>query len=414
MGDPDEASSVKGGSLLKSLSWTALGELVFAATSLVVLVLLGQFGSASELGAYTLGLAIATPAIIFTNLHLRPAYVVEPAGRWEFGHYLALRVLGLPLMPAAVAILVHAVGYESRVASFVLAVALIRAAESASDICLAPPQRAENMGRIGVSRAARGMAQVVGLAMGLGILGDALAGVWIAAALSWLLTVTYDRRTLADYGGFVPRFEAPKLRALAVRTMPIGFGAGLLMLSTSVPAYAVESEHSLAVLGQFSALISIISIGGVVNVVVGNASIPRLARQASEGEKGFVPLLLKLLGLVSLAHAGIVGAVYLLGEYYLALYGNEFLELEHELRLVAWVGLGVGLTNLLSQTVTALGLFRVQFGVSALGLVLAVAVAALWVPREALIGGLGALAVLAAFRGLSYLAVLVVSSQKRS
>jgi O-antigen/teichoic acid export membrane protein len=390
------------------LSWTAFGELVFAATSLVVLVLLGQFGSASELGAYTLGLAIATPAVIFTNLHLRPAFVVEPAGRWEFGHYLALRALGLPLMPLAVVGLVFAVGYAPRVASFVIAVALIRAAESASDICLAPAQRVEHMRRIGISRAARGLALVLGFGAGLVGYGDGLIGVWLAVAFSWLLTLAYDRATLAAYGGFRPLFEAARLRSLAKRTVPIGFGAGLLMLGTSVPAYTVEAEHSLSVLGQFSALISIISIGGVVNVVVGNASIPRLARHATEAGSSFLPLLLRLLGLVSLAHAGIIAAVYLLGDVYLSLYGAEFLELGSELRLVAWVGLGVGLTNLLSQTVTAIGRFTAQLVVNAIGLLLAIGLATAWVPIEPLAGGLGTLALLAAFRGLCYLVVLFI------
>ena len=47
-------------SLGLNLSWTAFGELIFAGTSLLVLILLGKFGSAEVLGAYTYAMALVT------------------------------------------------------------------------------------------------------------------------------------------------------------------------------------------------------------------------------------------------------------------------------------------------------------------------------------------------------------------
>lgn len=404
--------SAEGGedSFLRSLSWSAFGELFFAGCSLVVLMVLGNFASETALGAYTLGLAIATPAIIFTNLHLRPAYVVEAPGRWEFGHYVALRTLTVPSMLLIVSVVAWFVGYPVSVVSVVLAVALFRAAESISDICLAAPQRSEQMRRIGISRAGRGILFLLGVIIGVFAFQDAGLGIWLGAGATLVLTLVYDLRTLKPYGGFGPLFDSSAMRSLAWRTLPIGLGAGLLNLSASIPAYEIEAAHDLTVLGRFGVLVSIISIGGVVNVVVGNASIPRLGKAARTDRVAFLKLLARLVALVSGAHMCIIAGCYLLGGIYLRMYGASFTSLTDELHIAAWVGLVAGLTNIFSQTVTAMGRFRVQLVVNAIGLVFGIYLALELIPTTPLRGGLIVLASLAAFRGVAYLGVIMLAS----
>ena len=384
-----------------------MGELVFAATSLLVLILLGKLGSARVLGMYTFSMALVTPAIIFTNLHLRPAYVVEPPGRWEFGHYLALRSVGAPLVLLFSGLLALLAGYEATLASVLMAVALFRVAESMADIARAGPQRDEDMKRMGISRAARGTLLVSGVLVGVLGFDDPVLGIWLGAGATMLLTLSYDRATLGLYGGYTPRFDRAPLSSLMRRTLPAGLSASLLNLCASVPTYALEGLHDLSTVGQFSALISIIAAGGVVNVIVGNASISRLARYAFNDQGAFRRMLYKLLALITLAHAAIISGTWLLGDLYLRLYGSEFTHLGEPLMYATGVGLIMGWTNILSQAVVAMGRFKAQMFINASAILPAIALAWWWVPTHPLIGGLGTLAAVAAYRGLNYVVLIV-------
>jgi O-antigen/teichoic acid export membrane protein len=383
-----------------------LGELVFAATSLVVLILLGKLGGARVLGMYTFSMALVTPAIIFTNLHLRPAYVVEPPGRWEFGHYLALRSVGAPSVMIFAATVGLLAGYDPKLISVLLAVAVFRVAESMSDIVLAEPQRDENMRRMGVSRAARGCLLLGGVLVGIIALEDPALGIWLGALATLLLTLTYDRKTLHLYGGYAPHFQKAKLVSLVRRALPAGLAAGLLNLGGNVPTYVLEAQHDLTTVGQFAALVSIISAGGVVNVIVGNASIPRLARNAFSDPSAFRRLLARLLGLITLAHSLIIGATWLLGSLYLGLYGSEFAHLHTELMWAAAVGLLAGWTNILSQAVMSMGRFRAQMWTNGSAVAPAALLAWAWIPDQPLLGGLGVLAAVATYRAVIYLAIV--------
>ena len=106
----------------------------------------------------------------------------------------------------------------------------------------------------------------------------------------------------------------------------------------------------------------------------------------------------------------IIAGCYLLGGIYLRMYGASFTSLTDELHIAAWVGLVAGLTNIFSQTVTAMGRFRGQLVVNAIGLVFGIYLALELIPTTPLRGGLIVLASLAAFRGVAYLGVIMLAS----
>jgi hypothetical protein len=131
-----------GSPLVRDAAWSLVGEGTYAVGLLLTAMVLARLGSVEALGQYTLGLAIATPAILLTNLHLRPAYVVDEGGR--FADYLGLRRATIPLALALTGVAAGLGGYDGRTVAMVLAVGGLRAWESLSDILLAPAQRARD------------------------------------------------------------------------------------------------------------------------------------------------------------------------------------------------------------------------------------------------------------------------------
>src|SRR5262245_34765791 len=129
--------------LLREAAWSLAGEGAYALGLLATAMVLARLGPPAALGQYTLGLAIATPVILLTNLHLRPAYVVDSAGR--FADYLALRRATIPLALALTGAVAMLGGYDGYTVAVVLAVGGLRAWESLSDILLAPAQRAHDL-----------------------------------------------------------------------------------------------------------------------------------------------------------------------------------------------------------------------------------------------------------------------------
>ena len=55
-------------------------------------VALAKLGSSSMVGQFSLGLAIAAPVLMFTNLNLRAVQATDAQRTYSFGEYLRLRV----------------------------------------------------------------------------------------------------------------------------------------------------------------------------------------------------------------------------------------------------------------------------------------------------------------------------------
>ncbi len=382
--------------LVRDAMWSLLGEGLYAAGLFATLVLLARLGSVQALGQYTLGMAIATPAILLTNFHLRPAYVVDP-GRWGYSQYLSLRLLTIPCALALTAVAAWTAGLDARTVAVVVAVGGWRGLEALSDILLAPAQKSERMAALGRSRALRGVLTACGIGVGLWLTGDVLVGLGLALTLLTGLSLLHDVAAARRFASVRPQRPSRALLGLARHTLPIGLAAALLAASVNTPAYMLEQAHDVATLGYFGAAMSAIYFGQVLNVALGNAAIPRLARQTTRA--GLRRLLGRLLVVVGALNGLILLGTMILGELYLGIvYGEAYVAYAPELTLAAAAAGVAGLANMLSQTLTALGRFHDQLKINLVSLVGSIGAAAWLVPSGGLRGAMWALLALAALR----------------
>src|SRR5262249_59334027 len=93
---------------------------------------IGMVATAADVGRFALGLAIAAPVFMLTNLQLRAALVTDARREHPLGAYLVLRLIG-----AFVAILVIAgvgLSYDRMAGTIIVLVGLAKSIEAAGDI----------------------------------------------------------------------------------------------------------------------------------------------------------------------------------------------------------------------------------------------------------------------------------------
>lgn len=407
MTQPASAPTPAPASLRRSLSWTLLGELLFALAQWGSLMVVAKLGSVEALGRYSLGLAVATPVIVLLNLHLRPIWVVDVREgpeheRAQWADYLGLRLLVQPLALLLVALVCVARGWPPLTIGVVLLVALIRVAGSIADILQAPAQRAEQMAAIGISRVLAALAWIGMLALGL-LLGGELLALGLVALASFVIVIAWDAPQARRHASLRPRLNARALQRLLVAALPMGLAAGLLGVTGNVPAYVLELEYGLADVGFFAAVLSILQASGVVNLALGNAAIPRLSKLALVDVRAFWRLLAKLLALVVLLNGLGLALVWVFGDLYLRYaYAPQYAVYLPELLLAALAAIVLGLANMLSQTLTAIGQFRAQLVINVVALLGSLALAFVLIPAHGLRGAVWALLGLAVLRFTVY------------
>jgi O-antigen/teichoic acid export membrane protein len=416
---------VQGLSLRSNFTWALAGNVVYAVCQWGMIVALAKLGSSFMIGQFSLGLAIATPVVMFTNLHLRAVQASDAQRLYSFGEYLQLRSVMTLCAIAVIGGIACFERYERQTTMVILAVALAKGIEALSDIHYGLFQLNDRLDQTGASMMLRGAFSVVALSAGLYLTRDifwacvGLALVWLGALL--LFDIRRGRRFVTLSQKFQQpsnwkhswQAEYPKgfrrhwnLMRLA---LPLGLVTTMASINLNMPRYFIESRMGEHQLGIFSALAYTTVAITLVSDSLGQSAIPLMSRLYASGQLGeFRAALVQLsiiggvLGLVGLAVARIVGtrllAMFYSPEYAAA--SQVFIML-----MIATAIHCVG--GVLTSGIMSARCFRIQ--VPMFALVMGSSALACWrlVPTCGLAGGAMAMVVGAVVRLL--LAVAVVS-----
>lgn len=274
--------------MITNFSWALRGNLVYAASQWLILVILAKLGSPEMIGQYALGLAITAPVMMFLNLQLRSLLVTDAKDQFLFGEYFALRLLTNILALVVVSMIVFAVGYALGPAMVIMLIGASKTLESCSDILHGLMQKGERLDLISVSQMIKGASSVLAFGLALYFSGS-LAGAITALALAWLavlvlvdspnaLRVLAMAPTADAVWNLLPRCENQRLQELIIRALPVGVVAMLISYNVTIPRYFLESYHGEAALGYFAALAYLPLAGTIVIEALGQSALPRLAR----------------------------------------------------------------------------------------------------------------------------------------
>lgn len=401
--------------LRRNASWALAGNAVYAGSQWLALVALARLGSPTAVGRFALGMAICAPVVLLGNLQLRSVLATDARDEHAWADYLGLRLV---TTVAALAVIagIAALGYRRDTAVVILLVGLAKAVEAASDLCYGWFQKRERMDLVARSMMLRGPLALGALAAGLALTREVawavagMAGAWAAILAAHDLPAVAgllgDRERTPGRG---PRFDHRALLGLARLALPLGLATLFLSLNHNIPRYFIEHHLGEASLGVFAALAYVVVAGEIVIRALGQTAMPRLARHWAAGERApFDRLLRRLLALgCGLGLAG-VGLAALLGEPALALlFGAPYAA---EAGVLTWIMVAAALTYLGSllgygvAATRAFDRFTLPYaGVSAVAL----AAAAVLVPRHGLLGAAWALCAIAAATCLAPLSILL-------
>lgn len=378
-------------SLRANFAWTFAGSVIYAGCQWGMLSVLAKLGSPSIVGQFTLGLAIAAPVFMFTNLQLRTVQATDVNVEHGFANYFTLRLLATLLgLMVIVAVLPFAVA-TSPVRVVVLLVAVSKCIECMSDVTAGLLQREEQLKRVAISLMMRGIASVLVFSLAfayfrnLALSVAAMSGAWLTVLA--LYDVRNVRALIGRHEAFF-HFDRRELWRLMMLGLPLGWVATLASLNANIPRYFLQHYLGLADQGIYASLAYLMIAVGLVVYALIQSVTTRLARLFADGEiKQFVRLLTKLSMLGVLMAAIGVPMAYLVGRPLLTLlYRREYAEHVGLLALLMGVS---GLTTIgafLYCGMNAARLFRPQVPVYVMASLVCLAGSAIFIPLYGLIG----------------------------
>jgi O-antigen/teichoic acid export membrane protein len=355
-------------SLRSNFAWAVSGNAVYAACQWGMIVALAKFGSSFMVGQFSLGLAVVTPVLMFSNLNLRAVQATDAHRQFGFSEYLRLRLVSTIAAAAVIAAIVWFAKYESRTAQVVLALAVAKSIEALSDIHYGLFQLNDRLDQTGRSMILRGMLSVGALSAGLYLTKRVFWGcVWIALAWTAVLLL-YDMRNgwrLVECTEQLREKTAltfPRQAQLLSLALPMGIVTTIASVIFHMPRYFVHSFMGEHELGIFSAIAYATGTLTIVGDSLATSAVPRLARLYADGR---VPEFRKLLyRLVALGFAiGLSGVAIASGAgawFLTVFYSADYARQAHIFTILMGAAAVHFAASMLTSGITSARWFRIQ------------------------------------------------------
>lgn len=395
-------------SMRANISWTLIGNVTYAATQWVIIVVLARLSSPEAVGQYALGLAITAPIMLFASLKLRALQATDARREYAFGHYLALRLIATVIALSAIAAIATGSGYSGETIAVIVLVAAIKACDGLGDVVHGLLQQYERMDRIAMSRMLTGVAQVMVCAGALAMTRSVVVATAGMALVSALVAVTYDlhnaRLISASFAALMPAWDWTPLRRLAVVGIPAGLTITLGSLAINIPRYVVALHFNERDLGMFAAIGAVALAGGLLVTALAQSAAPRLALYYASGNwRAFDRLLIRLIGAgTAFGAAGLFGAILFGHDALVLLYGAAY---ARHTDVLVWMMAACALQSgyvFLGSAINAMRRFTVQLPIQVVSCLIVAGGAMALVRPYGLAGGAMAIAGANLFEAIAY------------
>ena len=394
-------------SLRRNVSWTFVGNVVYAGCQWGMIVVLAKLGNAEMVGRFALGFAITAPVILFANLQLRAVQATDATGEYDFGHYLGLRLISTSLALVVILGITCLAGYRLETAAVILVIGVAKAMESFSDVYYGLLQKWERMDRIAISMMIKGPLSLLALGACVYLTGSVFWGV-VGVALSWGVTLLlYDvpnaaslskHRMCSPSGATQPASELPwtlrpcwdvaQLGTLAGRAFPLGVVMMLISLNTNIPRYFIESFQGERELGIFASMAYVVVVATIITGALGQSASPKLAAYYAHGDMGrFYALLSKLVTLIALLGVLGIGIALIAGRWLLTVVYDA--EIASHSDVFAWLMAATAFAaagSILGYAITATRLYHKFTAPYAAATMLTLVCSALLIPKFGILG----------------------------
>jgi O-antigen/teichoic acid export membrane protein len=347
-------------SFRSNFAWNLVGNCIYAACQLGVLVVLARLGSAVDVGKFALGLSVAAPVIMLANMQLRQVQASDVHDQFSFPHYLVLRTLTSSGVLIVVFLISLVGGYQADSVYVIIIIGCAKCFESISDIAYGLFQRHERMDISGISMMINGPLSLIMFGVSFILTGSVVLSASILALTRLGVALGYDMRLSkailrkdaresatrivdAVLDLFKKKTGRKQLLSLGWMSFPLGIAMCLVSLHTNLPRLMLEKYLGEEALGMFAAVALFMQVGFVLERAMGQAALPRLSHYYQDEEhKKFIMFLLMLVGAALLIGVCGVVVVFMWGEAIINLiYGSEYIA-QYPVLIWLMVAAGVG------------------------------------------------------------------------
>ena len=353
----------------RNFLWALTGNTVFATCQWGMIIALAKAGNTAMVGQFSLGIAIATPILMFSNFDLRAVQSTDADREFCFADYLRLRLamtLSALMIVGAIAFLG---GYDRRAALVIAAVGLAKGIETLSDIHYGLFQLNGRLDQTGRSMILRGVSAVAAMTAVLIVSHNLLYGC-VAMTAAWLsILCLFDVRQARALVAATerarnsrPHLNWRRLWRLARIALPMGIVTTIASLNLQMPRYFVHARLGDQALGVFSALAYATVAMTLVGDSLGHCTIPRLSRlYADRRFVAFSSLLTKLFVIgVAIGACG-VAAAQLFGKRLLNVFYSPEYAAQSRVFLLLIVAAAIHfVASMLTSGLTSSRHFRIQ------------------------------------------------------
>lgn len=388
-------------SLRANVTWTLVGNLVYAGCQWGTLVVLARMSNPELVGTLALAMAITAPVFMLLNLQLRVIQATDATFLYSFGTIWSLRVCTSLLALALIGAYLFVAPVDALLLSVVSSIAVAKVFEALSDAIHGRVQQQERLDWVARSVALRGALTLTLLSATFFVtqsLSLAAASASIASLLPLLLIdlPILRRLDIRSPSGkpaqmsFFPRMQYSRSEmGLVLRSgVPLGIGMMILSVTLNVPRYFIEAHWGRSELGTFAAFAQLVAAGGMVVSAAGQSAGPRLARYIAQGKVVlFRRLLSKLYLLVALVSLSGLGISYFLGEMIVeAIFPPSFWQSAGLLVPLSVAGWAMFAGTVTGIGLTAAGYHRVQLPLAVLVIAVGLLASTILIPAYGLWG----------------------------
>ncbi len=267
--------------MYSNISWSLLGNIIYAAGLWSVLIILAKLTTPDIVGQFALGLAITAPIIMFGNMRLRLIQSSDDSDQYQFQDYFTLRLITTGLAVTCLVVITFFGNYSNEINVIIIIIGIAKAIESFSDIIFGYFQKNELLKYVGISLITKGIVSVLFVFMLTYIYKNAAAAA-AGLVIAWgLVFIFFDlKKTLymEDYTSTFQIWSSNRTSELFIHAIPLGFAALLGSLSLNIPKYFIEHLKGEGLLGIYAA-IGYLSVA--VMLIAASIGTPTLKRLSS-------------------------------------------------------------------------------------------------------------------------------------
>ncbi|MBM7599930.1 O-antigen/teichoic acid export membrane protein [Virgibacillus halotolerans] len=343
------------------LTWSLGGNIVYALSQWLIITIIAKFGSAEDLGIYSLGLALTAPIVLFFSFQLRTILATDSKDEFTFSQYYGGRILHLTLSYVVIIPIAIIYSNDSVTRSIILLMGLVKYVESLSDICMGYFQKQSRIDLIGKSQLYRGILTVIIVGFIYIYTQNIILSISGLLIVMVLRLVLYDIKHLKPFTKVSPVFGRSSLKLMKMG-LPLGLTALIGSLNTNIPRYFLDYYSSIEEVGIYSALYYVLIASNMLITPISLLAAPRIANAYNQkGRKAFTNVNIQFLTFAIIAFLIIFIPIIFQSELILTIiYGEDYASYTNSFIIISFSLLFGFLSAFLNLSVISARLIRIQ------------------------------------------------------